>query len=212
MSLRAGGTQLRGLVQSRGVLTGIAVTCLGLCLGWSLIDGDDFDHDRGRAIFGPKNFKYATIVYERHRQLKFDRLVILAHRQPASDDNVRQSLRFTSSVVAHRKPFTVLYDMREIHLPTLSRAQLGMGVAWARDHAFALDRQLQCIAFIFHSRLVRATAHLVLNFFQPPQPVHIGKDEASAFRFAREKCGGRARNWSADSKARDRKQGRKQWI
>jgi hypothetical protein len=182
-------------------------------MGWSSAGGGGhFDHDRGRAISGPSNFGYATIIYERHRRIKFDRLVILAHRQTASDDDVRKSLRFVSSALAHRKPFTVLYDMREISSPTLSRAQLGMGVAWARDHGIALDRQLQCIAFIFDSPLVRATAHLVLNFLQPPQPVHIGKDEASAFRFARERCGKRARNWSSDSRARDRKEGRKQWT
>lgn len=199
------------LTPSRGVVIALSTACLALALGWGLPSARDYDHDRGRPIDGPANFGFSSVVYERHPRLKLDRLVVVAKRKTGSDADVRRALHFMSSVLSHRRPFSVLYDMREINFPTLSRRQLGMGVEWAHDHAAALDRQLQCIAFIFRSRIVRATASLVINFLSPPQPVHIGKDEASAFRFAQEKCAGKVRDWSAASQERDLKHGRRKW-
>jgi len=194
----------------------LAGACLALILGWGMrprvTSEEAYDHLRGRPLLGPSNFDYCTMVYERHPRLALHRLVIVAHRgQAAKDAEVKRSLEFTSTAISRHEPFTALYDMREISFPTLSRAQLGMGVAWARENTEALDQNLQCIAFLFISPLVRATAKIVLNFVRPPQPVYIGKDELGAFRFASEKCTGK-QNWGSATRERDRKHGRRKWT
>jgi len=100
--------------------------------------------------------------------------VVTAERSAATDDDVIGALAFVSKVLRRRRPFSVLYDMRAITLPTLSRKQLGLGVDWAREQAAPLDAQLQCIAYLIRSPLVRAAAQVVIRFLKPPQPTFIG--------------------------------------
>ena len=128
----------------------------------------------GRPVLGPLNAGFATLSYDRDADLPLPRLVVTAERSAATDDDVIGALAFVSKVLRRRRPFSVLYDMRAITLPTLSRKQLGLGVDWAREQAAPLDAQLQCIAYLIRSPLVRAAAQVVIRFLKPPQPTFIG--------------------------------------
>lgn len=157
---------------------------------------------RGKPVIAPGLFEFSTITYERHPTLKLRRLIIAAHTPVPSDADVQKALDYVHKVVKKKQPLTILYDCRDVSLPTLTMKQYGMGINWAMENGGALDVQLQCIAFTFGSPFVRAAAQAVVAFMQPPQPVHIGSDEASALRFAQEKCNSK-RNWSEESKKRD---------
>ena len=198
----------------RRLVMGAVVTVASLLAGWWCLWGaGDYDEYRGRAVLGPIDCGFVSLTYERHPRLALNRLVVVAHRAKGTEADVRRALAFLSRVLEWRRPFTILYDMREISFPTLSRRQMGIGVEWARGGNVQelLDAELQCIAFVFSSPIIRAAAQVVLHFMRPPQPVHVGKDEAGAFRFARDKCGDRVRDWSAESKQRDEKYGTPKW-
>ncbi len=189
----------------------MAVPCVWCALGWVFSSTADLETARGSPILGPADFGFVSLTYERHSKLALERLIVEAQRVTATDDDVARALAFASKALSRNQPFTILYNMRQLSRPTLSRAQLGMGIEWAREHSHGLDSQLQCIALVLRSPVVRGLVHIVLRFLGPPQPIHVGKDEASAFRFARDHCGGRVRHWGAESKARDEKYGRSKW-
>ena len=56
------------------------------------------------------------------------------------------------------------------------------------EFAEAFDRHVQAHAIILKNPLVIAFAHILLRFFQPPQPYKIVKDDASATEFASTCC------------------------
>jgi hypothetical protein len=56
-----------------------------------------------------------------------------------------------------------------------------------RANAKDLDTLLQCISFTFRPGFVRTFANMVVQLMGPPQPVHVGDNDESAFQFAQAK-------------------------
>lgn len=162
----------------------------------------------GVPVLGPRNFTFCTLALERHPRLALHRMVILAHKAKASDEDVAAALAFTRTILDRRKPITVFYDLRQVNLPSLSRKQLRMGVDWARANGHYLDRQLQCISFAIRSTLVRAAAQVVVTLLGPPQPISIGRDDVGALNFLEStaQCG-KVQSWAEASRERDRQRG-----
>ena len=93
----------------------------------------------------------------------------------------------------------------------MSHSQYGTGISWCREHGPLLDEQLQCVAVVVPAPLVRAAIQLLTAFLRPPQPVHVGKDFASAFAFAASEECSTVRSFREASLARDAKYGKPKW-
>jgi len=116
---------------------------------------------------------------------------------------VRSALRVKSWTAEGRSPFTTVCETstRKIR-STIGWASSGCVRANAKD----LDTLLQCISFTFRPGFVRTFANMVVQLMGPPQPVHVGDNDESAFQFAQAKCREKV-DWSAASRARDQTAG-----
>jgi len=153
-----------------------------------------------------QDVSFARISLERREGLPglpLHRLVVVARQNKASDSDVHAALDTIHSILGRRVALTAHYDIRDAGM-VLSRSQLWHGIAWVRkrENAQLMDANLQCISLTMKPGIVRATVSFFVHVTAPPQPIHIGTDEASALQFARERCRER-RDWSAASAARD---------
>lgn len=94
---------------------------------------------------------------------------------------LRQALR-------RKRPFLVIWDVRSLTFPRVNMAQVQQVRDFTYEFAEAFDRHVQAHAIILKNPLVIAFAHILLRFFQPPQPYKIVKDDASATEFASTCC------------------------
>ena len=109
-----------------------------------------------------------------------------AVKQPIDDAGIAKLLAAMDAVLARAEPMTILWDVRSCSLP--SRKQLGIALEWIGENSHLLDQQLQGIAIIFSSLLVRSVTNFVLSVTSPPQPHGVFSEEPPAFAFARDQC------------------------
>jgi len=151
-----------------------------------------------RTILGPINASFASVSIERHNGLAFRLMAVVGHDHSPSEADIDKAFSVTRTILDRHEPLTIFYDLRDVHwLP--SRAAVSRVLRWVQEprNAVDLDAQLQCISFAMRPGLVRTAATAVVRVFGPPQPVHIGADEASALDWARANCG-KQQNWGGD--------------
>lgn len=185
-----------------GALTTIVIALwLGKLLSRasSETDGQTAVAARKRVLLSEK-FSFAEISLEKRDGLPLHWLVIKARNSKAADADVTNALVTIKSILDRKLPMTVHYDVRGVGM-VLSRKQLWDGIMWTRANGALLDERLQCIAMTMKPGFVYATAWFFVKVNSPPQPVHVGTDEASALRFSAEKCRS-VRDYRASSAAR----------
>ena len=135
------------------------------------------------SLLGPVELGYVSVALRQEEGFELPRLRLSAHKVSMTDEGLQQGLDTLTAVLERREPFTILWDVRNVSLP--SRAQLLKGVAWANAHKQELDTYLAGIGVLQSSRVVRAVANLVIRLTKPPQPICITMDEKRVDEFAR---------------------------
>jgi len=134
-------------------------------------------------LVGPVELGYASVALRQEEGFELPRLRLDAHKVSMTDEGLQQGLATLEQVLALKAPFTILWDIRTVSLPT--RAQLLKGTAWANAHREELDTYLAGIGVLQSSRVVKAVANLVIRLTRPSQPICITMDEKRVDEFAR---------------------------
>lgn len=140
----------------------------------------------GVGLVGPVETPFATVTLEQFDELTVPRLYIQTRKGTIDEESIGQVLGCLDDVLARGHPLTITYDLRTAPLP--SRKQIGIGLDWIAANGPKLDVQLQGVAIVLSSAIVRGVVNFVLHLTQPPQPNGCFGDEPSAFAFARDKC------------------------
>lgn len=140
------------------------------------------------------DFGFGQLIFEQLPELAMPRLVIRLVKKPWDNAKTRTLLEGVSTVLSRATPFTLLFDVRTCCLP--SRSQIGVAREWIRTHYDTIQEQLQGIAILLTSVMVRSTVNMLLSMAKPAQPNGVFAKEADALHFARDRCAV-VRVWSA---------------
>mmetsp|Transcript_36926 Transcript_36926/g.61195 ORF Transcript_36926/g.61195 Transcript_36926/m.61195 type:complete len:516 (-) Transcript_36926:269-1816(-) len=157
----------------------------------------DLEQTEPIMLFGPVDIGFGTFQLEKHPDLKLARLQLIARKERITDAGAEAALALFRQVLERGEPMTVMYDVRNLSVP--SSNQLRMGIDWVKRNSHLLDEYLQGIVVILTSWVVQTVANFLLNIFRPPQPVRVCKNEHEALQFCLDKCQV-ARSWG-DRKA-----------
>ena len=150
-------------------------------------------------LVGPVETPFATVTLEQFEELAVPRLLIKTRMGKIDEVGIAQVLATLDMALARGHPLTIAYDLRTAPIP--SRKQIGIALDWIGKNAPLLDVQLQGVAIVLSSPIVRSVVNFVLLLTQPPQPNGCFGDEAAAFAFARSKCS-EIRVWVGAGKAK----------
>ena len=150
-------------------------------------------------LIGPVETPFATVTLEQFEELAVPRLLIKTRMGKIDEEGIAQVLATLDMALARGHPLTIAYDLRTAPIP--SRKQIGIALDWIGKNAPLLDVQLQGVAIVLSSPIVRSVVNFVLLLTQPPQPNGCFGDEAAAFAFARSKCS-EIRVWVGAGKAK----------
>jgi hypothetical protein len=150
-------------------------------------------------LIGPVETPFATVTLEQFEELAVPRLLIKTRMGKIDEEGIAQVLATLDMALARGHPLTIAYDLRTAPIP--SRKQIGIALDWIGKNAPLLDVQLQGVAIVLSSPIVRSVVNFVLLLTQPPQPNGCFGDEAVAFAFARTKCS-EIRVWVGAGKAK----------
>jgi hypothetical protein len=150
-------------------------------------------------LIGPVETPFATVTLEKFEELAVPRLLIKTRMGKIDEEGIAQVLATLDMALARGHPLTIAYDLRTAPIP--SRKQIGIALDWIGKNAPLLDVQLQGVAIVLSSPIVRSVVNFVLLLTQPPQPNGCFGDEAAAFAFARSKCS-EIRVWVGAGKAK----------
>ena len=150
-------------------------------------------------LVGPVETPFATVTLEQFEELAVPRLLIKTRMGKIDEVGIAQVLATLDMALARGHPLTIAYDLRTAPIP--SRKQIGIALDWIGKNAPLLDVQLQGVAIVLSSPIVRSVVNFVLLLTQPPQPNGCFGDEAAAFEFARSKCS-EIRVWVGAGKAK----------
>ena len=115
-------------------------------------------------------------------------LRVTARGHGFEEEDVPRVLSAFSMVLERRKPFFVVWDMRALRWPRVTRAQWKTVRKWVSKNVRTWDAHAQGHAAILSNPIARAFAALMARVFQPPQPLHIGRDLAYVEEFVRRCC------------------------
>ena len=179
----------------------LAAVLLAVLVGvWSCSGGRGPEEARVRLLLGPVDLGHGGRVELQAHASMLPRLTVIVGRT-FDEQALVALLDFMSTTLRRRRPFTVLWDVRDLRWPRVGRTQLGIVRAWVDANAARWDSFLQAHALRINP-LARPLAWLVLRLFAPPQPVHIAGGDSDALEFART-CGScvEPRSWVKDSYA-----------
>lgn len=114
--------------------------------------------------------------------------IVVRSSRGGSDADCDTTLDAFTKTLARRRPFTVVWDVRRVTIPRISRAQFNAARAWIGEHVVAWDTHAQAHVVVLTNPLVRGILRLMLHIFRPPQPVHVAKDDRAALEFTRTCC------------------------
>lgn len=178
----------RGYVLAGTTIALVAVICAVGSVTPSAQAGDLVSSYRNRvSVITSTRVSFTEISLERGGGLKLPRLVIKARNNKATDADLDTALAAVKAILDRKLPMTVHYDVRDVSM-VLSASQLWKGIAFTREHGRKLDALLQCISATLNPGLLHATVSFFIRVNSPPQPVHVGTDEAAALHFVREHC------------------------
>ena len=94
---------------------------------------------------------------------------------------------FMSSVLDRNEDFTAFFDLRQMKVGLRSKACFSYGVEFMAQerHASRLDARVKGVCLLVKSPVLRTTARWLVALCDPPAPVHLVRDEASAAEIAR---------------------------
>ena len=140
-------------------------------------------HGRVRLQLGPVDLGHGGRVELQAQPSMLPRLTVVVGRT-FDERALIALLDFMSTTLRRRRPFTVLWDVRDLRWPRIGKMQLGLVRAWVDTNAARWDSFVQAHVLRMNP-LARPLAWLVLRLFAPPQPVRIVGGEAEALFFAR---------------------------
>ena len=181
----------------------VSLAICGLFFGTSQVQGKGAVLAPGVSLLVREELSFATLMLEKREGLALNRLIIKAEPLQATDRDVDTALATIRSILNRKQPVTVHYDLSDARM-VLTWRQLWHGVEWVRerDNAKLMDRYLQCISLTMRPGIVKSAVSTIVQLLSPPQPVHIGVDDASAISFAQKQCR-KKRDWTAASAARE---------
>ena len=103
------------------------------------------------------------------------------------ENDGRNMAAFMESVLDRNEDFTAFFDLRNMKVGLRSKACFSYGVDFmARErHASRLDARVKGVCLLVKSPVLRTTARWLVALCDPPAPVHLVRDEASAAEIAR---------------------------
>jgi hypothetical protein len=155
----------------------------------------------GRVLIGPvklPNCGGGFVQLENHPEGGAVAILRVVGRSSRCMDDAHETLGLFSQVLAQRRPFTVLWDMRGAGFPRINRDMVGFIRDWVGDHVVPWDTYNQGHAIIISNPLLRGFISLTIRIFRPPQPTETMHDEASAFKFLT-RCCRQPRSWVKSS-------------
>jgi hypothetical protein len=102
-------------------------------------------------------------------------------------DDGRAMADFMSTVLDRNEDFTAFFDLRNMKVGLRSKACFSYGVEFMAQerHASRLDARVKGVCLLVKSPVLRTTARWLVALCDPPAPVHLVRDEASAAEIAR---------------------------
>jgi len=137
-------------------------------------------------LLGPIDFGFGTLTIEQLPELPVPRMCLRYAKKTIDEAGLTRMLAAATQALELGVPFTVLFDVRLVSLP--SRSQLSLVREWNRQHWPELERLLQGFAILLSSMVTRSSVNMMLSMGKPTQPHGVFTKEADAFAFARDKC------------------------
>lgn len=138
------------------------------------------DAEASKLLLDELSISCCLATLEEHPQLEIVRFVARARPAKIDEAGLRSMCEMLAETLDREKPFSVLWDLREMRPP--SRAALRYGMDWMGEDANArrIDELVQSTIIISNSAVVRALCGWILKVSAPPRPVRICRDDASA--------------------------------